>query len=66
MTAAPARRVESCIYELRGIRVMLDRDLARLYGVETRALNQALGRNARRFPPDFAQKTEVNKKIPRK
>jgi hypothetical protein len=50
----PAGRVvESCIYELRGIRVMLDRDLARLYGVETRALNQAVRRNIGRFPPDF-------------
>lgn len=49
----PARLVESCIYELRGMRVMLDRDLARLYGVETRVLNQAVKRNASRFPPDF-------------
>ena len=41
------------IYEVRGLRVMLDRDLAELYGVETRALNQAVKRNAERFPADF-------------
>ena len=38
---------------VRGERVMLDRDLAALYGVETRALNRAVRRNARRFPADF-------------
>jgi ORF6N domain len=38
---------------LRGKKVMLDRDLAELYGVETRVLNQAVRRNARRFPEDF-------------
>ena len=41
------------IYEVRGMRVMLDRDLAELYGVETRALNQAVRRNIERFPEDF-------------
>ena len=41
------------IYEVRGLRVMLDRDLAELYGVETRALNQAVRRNIERFPEDF-------------
>ena len=41
------------IYEVRGLRVMLDRDLAELYGVETRALNQAVRRNIERFPKDF-------------
>lgn len=41
------------IYEVRGMRVMLDRDLAELYGVETRVLNQAVKRNADRFPTDF-------------
>jgi hypothetical protein len=38
---------------IRGRKVMLDRDLAALYGVETRALNQAVKRHAKRFPPDF-------------
>jgi hypothetical protein len=49
----PARLVESCIHELRGIRVMLDRDLARLYGISTSSLNQAVTRNLNRFPSDF-------------
>ena len=38
---------------VRGERVILDADLARLYGVETRALNRAVRRNAKRFPSDF-------------
>lgn len=41
------------IFEVRGVRVMLDEDLARLYGVPTKALNQAVRRNADRFPSDF-------------
>ena len=41
------------IYEVRGMRVMLDRDLAELYGVETKVLNQAVKRNIERFPEDF-------------
>jgi hypothetical protein len=45
--------IQSLIYVLRGHRVMLDRDLADLYGVETRALNQAVQRNRSRFPEDF-------------
>ncbi len=45
--------IRSKIYEIRGQKVMLDRDLAVMYGVETRALNQAVKRNADRFPEDF-------------
>lgn len=45
--------IHSKIYEIRGQKVMLDRDLAEMYGVETRALNQAVKRNADRFPEDF-------------
>ena len=45
--------IESLIYEVRGQKVMLDRDLARLYGVETKVLNQAVKRNIKRFPEDF-------------
>ena len=41
------------IYEVRGVRVMLDFDLAALYQVETRVLNQAVKRNHERFPEDF-------------
>lgn len=50
----PVERIENCIYTLRGQRVMLDQDLAMLYEVETKALNQAVKRNADRFPVDFA------------
>lgn len=45
--------IENKIYEIRGQRVMLDRDLAELYDVSTKALNQAVKRNIKRFPPDF-------------
>lgn len=46
-------RIGSLIYVVRGQRVMLDRDLAALYGVQTSALNQAVSRNLERFPEDF-------------
>jgi len=49
----PIEIIESRIFNLRGRRVMLDRDLAELYGVETRVLNQAVSRNSDRFPDDF-------------
>jgi len=45
--------VENVIHVVRGERVILDADLARLYGVETRVLNQAVRRNRDKFPPDF-------------
>ncbi len=45
--------IQNKIYEIRGQRVMLDFDLAMLYEVETRSLNQTVKRNARRFPNDF-------------
>ena len=45
--------IQNRIYEIRGQRVMLDRDLAALYGTETKALNLAVKRNIRRFPEDF-------------
>jgi hypothetical protein len=45
--------VERKVLLVRGQRVLLDADLAAMYGVETRALVQAVGRNRRRFPPDF-------------
>ncbi|GAC1707323.1 MAG: ORF6N domain-containing protein [Flavisolibacter sp.] len=47
------RSIQNKIYEMRGERVMLDFDLAQLYEVETKALNQAVKRNSRRFPSDF-------------
>jgi len=45
--------IQNLIYEIRGQKVMLDSDLAHLYGVEVKVLNQAVKRNATRFPPDF-------------
>ena len=45
--------IQSKIYEIRGHKVMLDFDLAEMYEVETRVLNQAVKRNIRRFPDDF-------------
>ena len=45
--------IQNLIYEIRGQRVMLDRDLAELYGVETRRLNEQVKRNIERFPEDF-------------
>ena len=52
-TDALALQAEKRIMLLRGLRVMLDYDLAELYGVETRALKQAVRRNLDRFPADF-------------
>ena len=45
--------IQSKIYEIRGYKVMLDRDLAEMYGVQTKVLNQAVKRNPDRFPEDF-------------
>ena len=45
--------IQNKMYEIRGQRVMLDRDLAELYGVETKALNKAVKRNSERFPERF-------------
>ena len=49
----PIERIASQIYVIRGEKIMLDSDLAALYGVETRTLNQAVTRNRERFPEDF-------------
>ena len=45
--------IQNKIYSIRNQRVMLDFDLAKMYGVETRVLNQAVKRNIERFPEDF-------------
>ena len=56
----PVERIAASIYLIRGEKVMLDSDLAALYMVTTGALNQAVSRNAQRFPEDFAfQLTEA-------
>jgi len=49
----PSERIISKIYIIRNRKVMLDRDLAELYGVKTMVLNQAVRRNKKRFPADF-------------
>jgi hypothetical protein len=49
----PIEKIERAIYLIRGEKVMLDRDLAALYGVPTKALKQAIKRNSDRFPADF-------------
>lgn len=49
----PAVPIEGVIHTIRGERVILDADLARIYGVQTKALNQAVKRNREKFPPDF-------------
>ncbi len=49
----PMTVIEGKIFLLRGQKVMVDRDLAQLYGVSTMVLNQAVKRNRERFPPDF-------------
>ena len=46
--------VQTLIHEIRGQRVILDADLARIYGVSTKRLNEQVKRNAKRFPEDFA------------
>ena len=45
--------IKNLIYEIRGQKVMLDSDLANLYGVETKRLNENMRRNYKRFPPEF-------------
>ena len=51
------QNIQSKIYVIRGERVMLDRDIAALYNVETKVLNQAVKRNIKRFPEDFMFQT---------
>ena len=52
-TIQPVEQIESLILTIRDKQVILDRDLARLYGVETRRLNEQVRRNMERFPEDF-------------
>ena len=58
----PIDRITSKIYFIRNIKVMLDADLAELYGVTTKALNQAVTRNEQRFPSDFMFKLTKEEK----
>lgn len=52
-TVVPVKNIQSLIFEVRGLQVMLDFHLAKLYGVENRQLKQAVRRNIERFPSDF-------------
>jgi len=62
LTASIDDSITTKIYTIRGLQVMLDRDLAELYGVETKVFNQAVKRNEDRFPSDFKfQLTAIEK-----
>jgi len=54
------QNIDPLIYTVRGQKVMLDVDLANIYGVETKVLNQAIRRNAERFPKDFMFQLDTN------
>jgi hypothetical protein len=56
----PSERIVSKIYIVRNRKVMIDRDLAELYGVQTKVLNQAVKRNIKRFPVDFMFQLDKN------
>ena len=55
----PSEQIERAILLIRGQKVMLDYDLAKLYGVETKILNQAVKRNIKRFPGDFMFQLDI-------
>jgi hypothetical protein len=57
-----SKPIESLILTIRGRKVLIDADLADIYGVETRTLNQAVKRNAERFPDDFVFRLNPNEK----
>lgn len=60
MSIVPPEQIEKVILVIRSRRVLLDYDLARIYGVSTKQLNQQVKRNLKRFPEDFMfQLTEV-------
>ena len=55
--------IENLIQTIRGRKVLIDADLASIYGVETRTLNQAVKRNADRFPEDFIYQLNAEEKL---
>jgi hypothetical protein len=59
----PAERIQNVILQIRDQKVMIDRDLAELYGVETKRLNEQVKRNITRFPPDFMFQLTDNEKV---
>ena len=52
-TIAPVIKIENLIYSIKGRKIMLDSDLAKIYGVKTKRLNEQMKRNSKRFPADF-------------
>ena len=54
------QNIESCIYSIRGLQVMLDSDLARMYQTDTKYINRSVSRNLNRFPIDFAFQLNEN------
>ena len=58
----PVEQIERSIIFVRGQRVMLDADLAKLYGVGTKVFNQAIKRNFKRFPSDSFQRITISRK----
>jgi hypothetical protein len=63
MSVIPRERIEQSIYLIRGHKVMLDADLASLYGVPTKRLNEAVKRNRKRFPSDFMFRLTVAESV---
>ena len=59
----PTVRIDNRIRIIRGQKVMVDADLAELYGAPTKALNQAVKRNSERFPADFMYQLTAEKKV---
>lgn len=59
MSGVTVSKIENMIYVIRGQKVMLDSDLAELYGVETKNLNKAVKRNISRFPEDFMFQLDI-------
>jgi hypothetical protein len=59
----PTRPIASLILEVRGRKVMIDADLAEIYGVATKAVNQAVARNTDRFPADFVFRLTPKEKM---
>ena len=62
LVKVPAERIENAIFFIRGEKVILDSDLARLYGVTTKRLNEQVKRNRERFPEDFMFKLTSGEK----
>lgn len=62
MNLSKTNHIENLIFTLRGVQVMIDRDLADLYQVDTKVLNQAVKRNINRFPDEFRFQLSIEEK----